>query len=398
MALIEPGTPADLAARVTVSFQAAHRRPATAVGRAPGRVNLIGEHTDYNAGLCLPLALPHATYAAVAPREDDRVNLISAQSDQPWRGSLTSIGPGQVHGWASYAAGVLWAMREDGLDVPGVDIAVDSTVPLGAGLSSSAAIECAVAVAVAHLAGVELDAATRRRLVAACIRAESEVAGAPTGGMDQTVSMLATEGDALLIDFADHSTRDVPVPLAESGLVLLVTDTRVSHALTDGGYASRRADCEAAAEVLRVDSLREADLTMVQGLSDPRLRRRATHIVTEIARVEEVVAAFAGNDWDTVGRAFAASHASMRDDFEISCPELDVAVATAVEAGALAARMTGGGFGGSSVAVVPEERLAAVIRAIDTAFVAEGFRAPAHLRAVPVGRADVVGAEPVRSS
>jgi galactokinase len=398
MALIEPGTPADLAARVTVSFQAAHRRPAAVVGRAPGRVNLIGEHTDYNAGLCLPLALPHATYAAVAPREDGEVNLISAQSDQPWHGSLSAIGPGQGHGWAAYAAGVLWAMQEDGLDVPGVDIAVDSTVPLGAGLSSSAAIECAVAVAVAHLAGVELDGPTRRRLVAACIRAESEVAGAPTGGMDQTVSMLATEGDALLIDFADHSTRDVPVPLETSGLVLLVTDTRVSHSLTDGGYASRRADCEAAAELLGVGSLREADLAMVQGLSDPRLRRRATHIVTEIARVEEVVAAFSGSDWDSVGRSFAASHASMRDDFEISCAELDVAVATAVEAGALAARMTGGGFGGSSVAIVPEERLAAVIRAIDTAFVAEGFRAPAHLRAVPVGRAGVLDAGPVRSS
>jgi galactokinase len=285
---------------------------------------------------------------------------------------------------------VLWALREDGLDLPGIDLAIDSTVPLGAGLSSSAAVECSVAVAAAGLLGTDLDEDTRRRFVSACIRAESEVAGAPTGGMDQTVSMLASDGAALLIDFTAHSTTDVPVPLAEAGLALLVTDTRVSHALTDGGYAARRADCDAAAAALGVATLREATLEGISTLDDERIRRRATHVVTEIARVEDTVAAFAAADWDAVGGAFAASHRSMRDDFEISCPELDVAVATAIEAGAIAARMTGGGFGGSSVAVVPEARIEAVVRAIDTAFVAEGFRAPAHLRAEPKGRAAVV--------
>jgi galactokinase len=285
---------------------------------------------------------------------------------------------------------VLWALREAGADVPGVDVAVDSSVPVGAGLSSSAALECSVAVAVASLLDLPLDPDGRRDLAAACIRAESEVAGAPTGGMDQTVSLLARPGSALLIDFADHRTTDVPFALAEAGLALLVTDTRVSHALVDGGYGSRRADCDAAAGALGVPSLREADAAAVEELDDDRLRRRARHVVSEIARVEHAVAAIRAGDWAGLGRLFGDSHVSMRDDFEISCAELDTVVATAIETGAVGARMTGGGFGGSAISLVPEERLDAVVRAIDTAFAAAGFAAPAHLRAEPAGAADVV--------
>ncbi|MDI6908313.1 galactokinase [Nocardioides sp.] len=400
MAFVEAGDPAELADAVRTAFAEAYGGAPTAVGRAPGRVNLIGEHTDYNRGLVLPVSLPHATYAAAAPRVDGRIRIGSLEQADPWTGSVDDLAPGTVDGWAAYAAGVLWAMREDGYDVPGVDLLVHGTVPLGAGLSSSAALECSVALAACGVLGVDPDAAVRRRLAAACIRAETEMAGAPTGGMDQTVSLLASAGSALLIDFdvaagRDGAARDVALGLDPAGLALLVTDTRVSHALVDGRYAARRADCEAAAAALGVPSLRQASLAAVEGLENDRVRRRARHIVTEIDRVRDTVAALDEGDWQAIGSAFRDSHVSMRDDFEISCPELDVAVTTAVEAGAVGARMTGGGFGGSSIALVPVERLEAVARAIDAAFVAAGFGAPQHLRAVPSAAADLVDAAEV---
>ena len=390
MPFVDPGCPEDLAREVRALFTDTYGVAPDVVGRAPGRVNLIGEHTDYNGGLCLPLALPHATYAALGRREDDRVRIASAQDGTPWEGTLDVLGPGAVEGWATYVAGVLWALREAGHELPGLDVLVDGRVPLGAGLSSSAALECAVAVAAAHLLGLEDTADTRRGLAAACIRAESDVAGAPTGGMDQTVALLAREGAALLIDFDDDTSTPVDLPLADAGLALLVTDTRVSHTLVDGGYGERRADCEAAAAALGVSSLRHADLTDLAGLDEERVRRRATHVVTEIQRVAETVDALAAGDWARVGRLFGASHTSMRDDFEISCDELDTVVTTAVQAGALGARMTGGGFGGSAISLVPQERLEAVVRAIDLAFVAAGFGAPAHLRGEPSGAASVM--------
>jgi galactokinase len=383
MSFVAPGDPADLAARVRHGLQEVLGSEPAAVGRAPGRVNLIGEHTDYNQGLVLPVALPHATYAAVGVRSDQRVRLASAQQpDDVWEGSLEQVTPGgAATGWAAYAGGVLWALREVGFEVPGVDVYIDGTVPLGAGLSSSAAIECAVAVGVLSATGIPLDDGVRQRVVEACVRAETEVAGAPTGGMDQTVSVLATAGAAVLVDFRDGTRTQVPLDL--DGRTLLVTDTRVSHELTDGGYGSRRADCEAAVAVLGVASLREATAEQVAAIEDERVRRRARHVVTEIERVTAAVDALGRRDWDALGPLFAASHVSMRDDFEISTPELDLAVATAVQAGADAARMTGGGFGGSIVAVVPDERLDAVVAAVDNAFAGAGYPAPAHLVATP---------------
>ena len=367
MSLLSPGTPADLAASTAAAFREAYGAEPAVVGRAPGRVNLIGEHTDYNAGTCLPVALAHATYAAVSPRADDLVRVRSAQTDDEWQGE--GIGPGEVTGWASYVAGVAWALREAGVAVPGLDVCVDSTVPLGAGLSS---------LGRPGVLGRGGDRRTwpasttvgraARALVEACMRAETEVAGAPTGGMDQTVAMLAQPDAALLIDFLDHTTRAVPLALADAGLAVLVVDTRVSHALVDGGYASRRTDCETACRELGVPSLREATLDRVESLADSRIRRRARHIVTEIERVADAVAAIERADWRAVGGLFVASHASMRDDFEISCPELDAAVEAALEAGAVGARMTGGGFGGSAVALVPEDALDAVMSTVDTAF------------------------------
>ncbi|MCB0909581.1 MAG: galactokinase, partial [Nocardioidaceae bacterium] len=317
MHLIDAGSPMTMAASVRARFREAFGEDATAVGRAPGRVNLIGEHTDYNAGRCLPVALPHATYAAVRLREDGAIRLRSAQADDTWEGTLADVGPGHPGGWPAYVAGVLWSLADVGYEVPGVEVVIDSTVPVGAGLSSSAAIECSVAAAVVASLGGSLTDEVRELLVPACMRAEIEVAGAPTGGMDQAVSLFAQEGRALLLDFQDGSRTQVRLPLHEAGVTFLVVDTRVSHALVDGGYAARRADCERAVAELGIGSLRDATLADLQRLDDDRVRRRVRHVVTEIERVDEVVAAAAHGSWQRVGDLFVASHASMRDDYEI---------------------------------------------------------------------------------
>jgi galactokinase len=385
MSLPSPATPAELSERAQRGLLDRLGATATVVGWAPGRVNLIGEHTDYNGGLVLPVALPHATAAAAARRDDGTIRLSSAQADSTWAGTVDELAPGRVTGWASYAGGVLWALRQAGFDVQGLDLHVDGTVPLGAGLSSSASIECAVAFAVLGLLDVKPDAEARRAVVDACRRAETEVVGAPTGGMDQTVSVFAEAGTALLIDFSSHVHRAVPLALGDRRV--LVTDTRVSHHLTDGGYGARRQDCERAAELLGVATLREATLDDITRLTDERIARRARHVVTETARVPLTVEALATADWRRLGELFAVSHASMRDDFEISTPELDLAVETAVSSGADAARMTGGGFGGSIVAIVPSARLDRVVAAIDDAFAGAGLKPPAHLLADPSGGA-----------
>lgn len=389
MTFLEPGAPDRPDPRLLETFGAVHGRDPEVVSRAPGRVNLIGEHTDYNAGPVLPIALPHTTWAAAARRDDDRVTVRSLQADGVLEAAIEDCGPGSDHGWAGYAAGVLWTLRQRGVDVPGLDLVVDSTVPVGAGLSSSAALECAVGAAALALAGRSLEV-DGDLLVEAAIAAEGEVVGAPTGGMDQTVSVHAEAGSALRVDFGTHRRDAVPLHLEDAGLTVLVTDTRVSHALVDGGYASRRADCEEAARLLGVPTLREATLDGVESLDDERLRRRARHVVTEIARVDGFVDALAAGDLDAVGEVMAASHASMRDDFEISCAELDASVEAAVAAGAVGARMTGGGFGGSTVALVPPGLVDTVTAAIDARFEAEGFGAPSHLLAVPSPGASVL--------
>ncbi len=356
------------------------------VWSAPGRVNLIGEHTDYNDGLVLPIALPHRTDAACSPRADDLLRVWSVQTDELAEVQLADVGPGRPEGWAAYVAGVLWALRGDGHEVHGLDVTIDSNVPFGAGLSSSAALECSVGAAASDLFGLGLlgDDAGRARLAAACVRAENDIAGAPTGGMDQSAALLCRVDHALLLDCRSGATEQVPFDLAgddpASGHVLLVTDTRAEHSLNDGQYGERRDACERAAAELGVDSLRDVDPAVLDDalarLSDDVLRRRARHVVTEIARVRAAVEALHAGDLVELGRLFDASHASLRDDYEVSCDELDASVEAARSAGALGARMTGGGFGGSSIALLPAGVVEEATYEIREAFAERGWHEP----------------------
>ncbi|CCH89998.1 Galactokinase [Modestobacter italicus] len=350
------------------------------VWTAPGRVNLIGEHVDYNGGRCLPMALTRVTAAAVRRRDDDRVRLTSTDPDaEPFEGTLADLGPGQVSGWAAYAAGTLWSLQQAGIEVPGLDMAVSSDVPLGAGLSSSASLEAAVALSAAELAGRTDDQQLRHLLIQAAIRAENEVVGAGTGGMDQTVALLAEEGSALLIHTRDFRTEPVQLGLAEAGLELMVIDTRVKHTLADGQYAKRRADCDEAARQLGLEWLSDATPADVERLADPRLQARTRHVVSENQRVDRVVELVRAGRVAEIGPLLDASHASLRDDYEVSAVELDVVVEAARSAGALGARMVGGGFGGSAIALIRSADAAAVDRAVVAACGERGLTEPATL-------------------
>jgi galactokinase len=353
----------------------------------------MGEHTDYNAGLCLPIALPHRTYAAVRLRADHRLRLRSMQSSQQYDLDLGDVRAGNPRGWGGYAAGVLWALADAGHQVSGFDLMLDGHVPVGAGLSSSAALECAVAAAVSDLLDLGLlrDDHARAALATICVNAENTIAGAPTGGLDQSAALLCQIGHALLLDCRDGSIAQVPFDLSAHGLCLLIMDTRVEHALDDGQYAQRRASCEEAARQLGVPSLREVDFNsldeILDQLSDRRVRARARHVVSEIERVRRTVALLPEGRFHEVGSLFDASHSSLRDDFEISCAELDTAVEAATTHGALGARMTGGGFGGSAIALVPAERAAEVTSAVMRSFADRDFGPPDCFEAAAGGPA-----------
>ncbi|QAY64563.1 galactokinase [Xylanimonas allomyrinae] len=379
-----------------------HEGPAAGAWSAPGRVNWIGEHTDYNAGLCLPIALPHRTFVALRPRADDLVRLVSANTDEPWEADLRDVAPGAVRGWGVYVAGAAWALRRAGHNVGGFDAAVDSCVPFGASLSSSAALESAVAVALDDVYGLGLasspDGVTT--LVAACVRAENEIAGAPTGGLDQSVVDSSRTGQALLLDFSidlarPESATPVAFSLTAAGLSLLVIDTRAPHRLVDGQYAERRASCERAAQLFGVAALREITPDALDdaltGLTaqDPAgtLGRRVRHVVTETARTARFVDLERAGRYDEAGALMDASHASLRDDYQVTVRETDLAVTASRAAGAIGARMTDGGFGGSTIALVPTGEIDVV--AVATAFADAGLTAPAFLTApasAPAGR------------
>ena len=343
----------------------------------PGRVNLIGEHVDYADGLCLPFAIAQRTVVEVAKRTDDRLRLRSLSEEGGFDGDLADVGPGRPEGWAGYVAGILWALRAAGYPVGGIDLLVTDTVPLGSGLSSSAALETGAALAVDDLYGLGLGggAAGRKVLVDACRRAENDVVGAQTGGMDQAASLLGTAGHALLLDTHDDSTRQVPFAPAEFGLTLLIIDTKVRHSHADNEYGARRASVEKAADALGRPSLRDATVEDLAAL-DADLLPRARHIVTEIDRVRRTVALLDAGRIAEIGPLLDASHTSLAGDYEVSCPELDLACATARAAGALGARMTGGGFGGSAIALVPTDGIDTVAGAVRAAFARAGHREP----------------------
>jgi len=376
----------DAVRQATSAFTERFGTAPEGVWAAPGRVNVIGEHTDYNGGFVLPVALAHTTRAALARRDDGIVAVASLQHpDETVEVPLAELRPGHPSGWAGYPVGVVHELRDR--VTGGVSILVDGDVPSGAGLSSSAALECAVALGLRDLLGLELAPAD---LVDVARRAENDFVGAPTGILDQSASLLCTADHALFLDTRDRSSEQVPLDLGTAGLALLVIDSGTTHDHAEGGYGDRRRECEQAAVRLGVDLLREVtDLAALDVLADGRpegdvLLRRARHVVSEDARVLEVVGTLRdGADPRSIGPVLTASHESLRDDFEVSVPLLDACVEAALAAGAHGARMIGGGFGGSAIALVDVDALDAVTAAVTSRFEREGHPAPRSFVTVP---------------
>jgi len=367
-----------------VSFETIFGTAPDGSWRAPGRVNLIGEHTDYNDGVVLPIALPVEVKVHAAARDDGRIAVSSVGHDSVVEFAIDELAPHSVDGWAAYPAGAAWILRESGYSIGGANLLFDSDVPTGAGLSSSAALLCATFVALLGLSDVEVEPAEVARLAQ---RAENQYVGAPVGLMDQTASMCCTAGHALAFDIRSGSLDQIPFDPSADDLTLLVVDVKAPHRHADGEYAARRQSCENAAAQLGVPALRSIAFDgldeALARLDDEVDRRRVRHVVTEIKRTEDAIALMRAGRLRDVGPLFTASHASLRDDFEITVPELDVAVDTALAAGALGARMTGGGFGGCIIALVSAGSADAVLAAIEKAFAEKGFTPPSALAATP---------------
>ena len=357
------------------------------VAAAPGRVNLIGEHIDYSDGFVLPFAIKDRTLVAARKRDDSTVRIASAQRrNKIVTVDIKQVKPGLKGEWERYALGVLWALgvRE------GVDLLIDGHVPLGAGLSSSAALECSVATAMNHLFDLGFNLEELARLTQ---KAENQYVGVPCGIMDQSVSLMATQGSALLLDCRDLSSKNIPFDVASSGLELLIIDTQAHHALTDGGYAERRASCESAVAKLGITSLRDLTLQQLEnscGLLTETEFVRARHAVTEMKRVLDCVQALSESNFELVGELINQSHVSLRDDYTVSCPELDTAVDAALAAGALGSRMVGGGFGGSAIALIQASKTTETIKAIEKAFSIKGFKAPRFFTSLPSQGAELL--------
>jgi galactokinase len=368
-----------LAAQARDGFEAAFGYSPDGIWSAPGRVNLIGEHTDYNEGFVLPFAIDRRTFAALALRDDRLVRVSSSAMDGIGEFGLSGASRAAVGGWAAYPLGVAWGLGQVGADLaglPGFDVHFVSDVPLGAGLSSSAALESALAVALNEAWRLGFASA---QLVAAAHLAENDFVGAPTGILDQSASLLSLEGAALFIDCRDGSSSAVDLRLDSRGLAVLVIDTKARHEHVSGGYAARRAACEKAARALGVTALRDVTvprLLAARGRLDDETYRRARHVVTEDQRVLDAVEALRAGALPAVGDLMSTSHRSMRDDFEISTRELDLAVETCLDRGAIGARMTGGGFGGSAIALAPAGMIPQLRVAVGGAFSERGYQVP----------------------
>ena len=372
----------DVATRAAAAFRSAYSDEPAGRWAAPGRVNLIGEHTDYNDGYVLPFALPERVVAAAAPAPGSGWTVCSEFAAESV--SFDDPEPGSVAGWAAYVAGVVWALRAGGFDVPPARIALASDVPVGAGLSSSHALECAVLTALADLGGLDLPLADRPLLVQ---RSENVYVGAPTGIMDQSASLRCRAGHALFLDCRSLEVQQIPFDLAAAGLAILIINSNAPHQHVDGEYGARRKSCEEAARVLGVPALRDvtpADLEAALGkLDDEVMRRRVRHIVTEDQRVLDTVELLRAGRVREIGPLMTASHASMRDDFEITVEQVDLAVEAALASGAYGARMTGGGFGGCVLALIDADRAAETTAAVERAYAGRGFTAPTAWSATP---------------
>jgi len=357
------------------------------IASAPGRVNLIGEHIDYSQGFVLPFAISYRTTASLRRRDDHIIRIRSQQRvNEVITTSISELAPGSLGGWERYVLGVIWA-----LDIShGVDVEIDGDVPLGAGLSSSAALECAVALGLNEMFSLGLN---KKELALLTQKAENVFVGVPCGIMDQSVSLMAEAGSALLLDCRDLSTTLVPFDLGASGLELLIIDTKAHHALVDGEYAKRRQACESACSKLRATSLRAIDISVLEAgkelLSNEEFKR-AHHAVSEMARTLQAVEVLRQKDFASLGALITQSHISLRDDYEVSCPELNCAVDVALAHGALGARMVGGGFGGSAIALVAQGQINEIKSAIIDAFTSATFTEPRFFTSLPSAGAQIV--------
>jgi len=365
---------------ISTSFKEIFAADPEVIAAAPGRVNLIGEHVDYNDGFVLPFAIDSVTISAIKVRSDSKIRIASKQKpNEVYESDIEDLLPMTGPDWTRYLLGVIWVLGVK----RGVDILIDSKAPQGAGLSSSAALECSIGIAFNHLFNLGHSLSDLARLMQ---KAENEYVGVPCGIMDQSISLMAKEGYALLLDCRDLSTTQIPVNFSASGLKLLIIDTQAHHALIDGGYAERRTQCESAAKALGVKSLRDVDLSLLDSnstkLSALELKR-ARHVVYEIKRVIDAVAALERNDFVTLGKLISDSHNSLRDDYNVSAPELDLAVEVAIKHGALGARMVGGGFGGSAIALIKEEDAGKIASQIEKAFKESGFKPPRFFDSLP---------------
>jgi galactokinase len=355
--------------KVLKTFEERFGAPPTLLARAPGRVNLIGEHTDYNDGFVLPAAINRAIYVAARPRDVSDVHFVSTDFDSQTLFSLDNLDDPDLPAWSKYPRGALWWLGSQGYTVPGFDAVIGGDIPVAAGLSSSAAVEVVMLELGLALAGATLPQVDK---ALAGVEIEHQFIGMPCGVMDQMASAMGVAGHALLIDCRSLETSTIPIP---AGVSLVIMDTRKQRGLVDSEYALRREQCEAAAQLLGVPALRDANREMLEAaraqLGDV-LYRRAHHIITENLRVNATTMALRGGGLKTAGQAMRQSHASLRDDYEVSCYELDVmADLASAQPGCYGARMTGAGFGGCAVALVQNEAVPQFIEAVTPAYTEE---------------------------